>query len=224
MIRSCICTIHRPKVFLIRLKVAHIQNAIPNKLLFDLNCLFGRKSPVQKFLFALWWSIECLNVFFFVSIAEFQEAFNLFDNRGDGKIQLNQVSWLFFNTFKKSDESLNSIVFYLQIFLFHLFCFVSLSLPTRLANVCVHWARIQLNQMWKSVRTNLKPMSESHSKYFCQFIMLFRRLVPAIRPTISLRVCAISIRMQVVLFQQPNYDTYWPRWARSSPTMKSNSC
>lgn len=24
-------------------------------------------------------------------ISEFQEAFNLFDNRGDGKIQLNQV-------------------------------------------------------------------------------------------------------------------------------------
>lgn len=32
-----------------------------------------------------------LSIYFF--LAEFQEAFNLFDNRGDGKIQLNQVKW-----------------------------------------------------------------------------------------------------------------------------------
>lgn len=30
--------------------------------------------------------------FFLFKMTEFQEAFNLFDNRGDGKIQLNQVS------------------------------------------------------------------------------------------------------------------------------------
>lgn len=28
------------------------------------------------------------------SLTEFQEAFNLFDNRGDGKIQLNQVCFI----------------------------------------------------------------------------------------------------------------------------------
>lgn len=31
---------------------------------------------------------------FLFLFAEFQEAFNLFDNRGDGKIQLNQVNYL----------------------------------------------------------------------------------------------------------------------------------
>lgn len=33
-----------------------------------------------------------INLFDFCFITEFQEAFNLFDNRGDGKIQLNQVN------------------------------------------------------------------------------------------------------------------------------------
>lgn len=36
-------------------------------------------------------NLSFILIFVFFFLAEFQEAFNLFDNRGDGKIQLNQV-------------------------------------------------------------------------------------------------------------------------------------
>lgn len=56
--------------------------------------LLKQKKKIQpkKKLFILFIQINLVRIwrrtFFFT---EFQEAFNLFDNRGDGKIQLNQV-------------------------------------------------------------------------------------------------------------------------------------
>lgn len=46
------------------------------------------------------------------SLTEFQEAFNLFDNRGDGKIQLNQVCFIWVINAKKNKN--NWIYIYLR--------------------------------------------------------------------------------------------------------------
>lgn len=160
----------------------------------------------------LWLLLYVLNtrnkfhIFFTSSSAEFQEAFNLFDNRGDGKIQLNQVSYIQLN-FKTHNPITISQIF-----------------PFRSANAFEPLAKTRPSRTSRNARSSSRPTIAFRSRSFCPSTRRFRRLVPVTRPTISSKVCDTLTRTPVVSFRPPNCVICWRRSVRSWPTTRWSSC
>lgn len=144
------------------------------------------------------------------SRAEFQEAFNLFDNRGDGKIQLNQA---------------NNYSNLCRVFIaYNVFAIFSFQFIRRLVNVFVPWVRIPPNRMLKSAHTNWNRTNVFRSKSSFPSTMRFQKHDRAIRPTISLKDFVISIKTPADSFPRPNWGICWQRWAKSWPTTRLSNC